>query len=111
GRRTPTRSESRPMKGEMSATAAAWGARTMPVALDERPFTSTTSSGTSMSTERLTNMATGATERAATEVRFRKRPRGTKGCATRLLRQTRAAAATNATKSDPHEEKAVKPSV
>ena len=70
GSRTPTRSESRPVRGERIARAAAPGVRISPVAPTERPFTSTTSRGTKMSAERLTSMEKNPTITAATYDRF-----------------------------------------
>src|ERR671920_808495 len=89
GSLTPTRSESRPVRGERMAMAAAPGVKISPVAPAERPFTSTTSSGTKMSAERLTSMEKNPTITAATYDRFLNSVGETNGEGTSFIRLTK----------------------
>ena len=76
-RQTPlTRSENRPASGKVSVNARTCGVRTNRVARDERPFISTTGSGTSMSTERFTNTGTRSHEERSHVVAIAKQVEG-----------------------------------
>jgi hypothetical protein len=66
GALTPTRSESLPVRGERIARATAPGVNVIPEAPAERPLTSTSSSGTNTSAERLASMAKNPTTTADT---------------------------------------------